>query len=193
MLFMAITSIVFVNILKISFPQKAHPISLAIKLMGLRINPLLWIMHHMTSSVGWVWVTSLSEVNLAQETLPTHFAESSSVALSLMCYSGRHQAWLFQQNTVQETAGYECFTEVKLTVALRISFLLVRCTTVSLQPVLLPWVLRHARKHSISHLPVGLFCLIPVLQNFWQPVSKHSFLPAFKSDLNLQAKQEFRG
>lgn len=164
MLFMAITSIVFVNILKISFPQKAHPISLAIKLMGLRINPLLWIMHHMMSYIGWVWVTSLSEVNLAQEILPTHFAESSSVTLSLMCYSRRHQAWLFQQNTVQEIAGYECFTEVRLIVALRISFLSVRCATVRFQPAL-PWVFRCARKHSISQLPVG-FCLIPVLQNF---------------------------
>lgn len=154
MLFMVITSIVFVHILKINFSQKAHPISLAIKLMGLRINPLLWIMHHMMSYIGWVWVTSLSEVNLAQEMLPTHFAESSSVTLGLMCYSRRHPAWLFQQNTVRKAAGYECFTEVKLIVALRISFLLVQRTTVRLQPAL-PWVLRRARKRSMSQFPVA--------------------------------------
>jgi len=90
---MAITSIVLTNI---SFSQKDHPISLEIKLMGLRINSLLWIMHHMVSYIGWVWATSLLEVNLAQEILPTHFAESSSVTLNLMCYSRKHQEWFFQ-------------------------------------------------------------------------------------------------
>lgn len=119
MFFMAITRIVFVNILKINFPHKVHPISLAMQLMGLRINPLLWIMHHMMSSIGGLWATSLSEVNLAQEALPTHSAEPSSVTSSLMCYSRRHQAWLFQQNTIQEAAGYECFTGVKVNCSIK--------------------------------------------------------------------------
>lgn len=161
MLFMAITSIVFINNFKISFPQKDHPISLEIKLMGLRINPLLWIMHHMMSYIGWVWVTSLLEVNLAQEILPTHFTESSSVTLNLMCYSRRHQAWLFQQNMKKKIASYECFTYVKLILALRTSFLSVWCTIVRFQPAP-DWVFIYAGKHSISQLPVGLL-LIPVL------------------------------
>lgn len=121
---MAITSTVFANILKISFPQKAHPISLAIKLMGLRINLLLWIMHHMRSYIGWVWVPSLSGINSAQGTVPTHSAEPSSVTLSFMCYSRRHQARLFHQNIIQEAAGHEYFTQVRLIAAVIFSFLL---------------------------------------------------------------------
>lgn len=142
---------VSVNILKISFPQKAHPISLVIKLMGLRINPLLWIMHHMRSYIGWV--SSLSEVNSAQKRCPptlqnpaqSHWAECVTAEHSRHGFSsGGCSSWMFHTGQVNCSSNNQLFVGTR--------------HHSQIQPAL-PWLWGRAGKHSISQLPAGL-CLV---------------------------------